>query len=572
MKPYRNYPTEKFENLKLLYRAGAEKFGEKTLFKQKSNGAYHEFSFQRYAADIDALGTALCENGFAGKHIIVMGENSYAWVTAYMAITCGVGVVVPLDKALSADDFIKLADFCEASGIIYSSSCADRVQALPKEVKRICFDELSTWVARGNQLLSEGCRSFLDAEIDADAMSILLFTSGTQGTPKGVMLSHRNICFNLSEMCQMIDITPDDTFLSVLPLHHVYECTCSFLCSLYRGSCVAFTENLLLLTRNMREVSPTIILCVPMLLETLYKKIWEYIRKHKLEKKVNSIIRFTNALPTEKLRAAAKRKLFAKLHELFGGKLQMMISGGAMAEPKILRGLRDFGIYVYQGYGLTECAPLAALNRDTYYLDNSAGMATPNTLLDAYDIQDDGIGEIRFKGANVMLGYYRQPQLTAEVIRGGWFYTGDFGYLDENGFLFITGRKQNVIFNAQGKHIFPEELEALLDKLPLVKEALVVSYKDPKKENCDLVALISPDTAQVMAKLGKNFTEAQLDLELKKSIAKLNATVQPYKRLSTHLIWKEEFPKNAAGKIKRMGIAEQAEAAYLAKIEQKQAE
>lgn len=563
---YRNYDTVVYENLKQMYHASADRWGEKTLFLQKQDGAYQPVSFNRYRDEVDALGTALLAKGFGGKRLIVSGENCYSWVTAYMAVICGVGVVVPVDKEIPAEEIANIAKVSEAAAIIYSDKISEKVACLPEDVTRICFDDLPALIEEGKQLLESGNHAYLEAQIDAHALSSLIFTSGTTGVSKGVMLSHRNICFNLSEMCQMVYIDDNDTFLSVLPLHHAYECTCGFLCQVYRGSTVAFSEGLRYITKNMQEVHPTMINCVPLLLETMYNKVWANIRKQGLEKKVKAMIKLTNAIPSSKSRAAAKRKIFSKIHESFGGKLRMLISGGASVDPVILKGLRDLGISALQGYGLTECAPLAALNRDTFYNDRSAGLATPNSILDIYDMQDDGTGEVRYKGDNIMLGYYNEPELTAEVIKDGWFYTGDLGYMDKDGFLHITGRKKNVIVTSNGKNIFPEELETYLGRTPFVAESVIVGYINPKKKDYDIVALIYPDNDRLTEVYGKDYTAEQVENEMKKAVAEVNGIVQSYKRIETYLIRDTEFPKNTSRKIKRAGLADSAFDEYRQKM------
>ncbi len=566
MASFQNYETELFDNLKQMLHASAERFGDKTLFMEKRGGEYLKTGFRRYCNDVDALGTALCAKGLAGKRIIVTGENCYHWVLAYMAVICGVGVVVPVDKEIPAEEMANIARVCEASAVIFSSKLEAKVNAIDASVERISFDDLDALIPEGKRLIKQGNRDYLDAEIDPNVLASLIFTSGTTGVSKGVMLSHRNICFNLSEMCSMVYIDDQDTFLSVLPLHHTYECTCGFLCQVYRGCTVAFSEGLRHITRNMQEIHPTMMLCVPLLIETMYNKVWANIRKQKMEKKVKLAIKATNAIPNAKLRLAAKRKVFAEIHKSFGGNLRILISGGASVDPTVLKGLRDLGIFSVQGYGLTECAPIAALNRDTFYNDRSAGMASPNTLLDIYDVQEDGTGEIRYKGDNVMLGYYNQPELTAEVIRDGWFYTGDLGYLDNDGFLFITGRKKNVIVTANGKNIFPEELETYLGRTPFVKESVVVGYLNPKKKDYDIVAIIHPDYERAEEAFGKGYTADLLDLELKKAVSEVNGIVQSYKRIETYVIRTEEFPKNTSRKIKRAGVADAAYNDYQAKM------
>ncbi|MBE6634014.1 MAG: long-chain fatty acid--CoA ligase [Ruminococcaceae bacterium] len=566
MSKFQNYHIEVYADLKQMLGSCVETYGEKTLFMQKENGAYKNYSFRQFGNDVNALGTELLSRGFGGKKIIVTGENCYAWVTAYMAVICGVGVVVPVDKEIPAEEIANIAKISEAAAVIYSPKYQEKINAVDPAVERICFDALPALIADGAELLREGNRDYLRAPIDPNTLASLIFTSGTTGVSKGVMLSHRNICFNLSEMCQMVYIGPKDVFLSVLPLHHAYECTCGFLCQVYRGCTVAFSEGLRYITKNMQEVHPTIINCVPLLLDTMYRKIWSNIRKNGLEKKVMAMVKATNAIPNEKLRYAAKRRIFATVHKNFGGKLRLFISGGAAVDPKVIGGLRDLGISAIQGYGLTECAPLAALNRDTYHNDSSAGLATPNSLLDIYDMQDDGTGEIRYKGDNIMLGYYQMPELTAEVIRDGWFYTGDLGYLDKNGFLHITGRKKNVIVTSNGKNIFPEELETYLCRTPYVSEAVVVGFINPKKKDYDIVAILYADRERMEETYGKDFTDEQLDVEFRRAVAEVNGTVQSYKRIETYVIRREEFPKNASRKIKRAGLAESVLEEYQKKI------
>lgn len=562
--PYRNYPVTVYEDLKKLYHASAVHWGEKPFLLEKREGIYQPLSFASFCEATDALGTRLCSMGLQGKKILLIGENCSFWAITYMAVICGVGVVVPVDKNLPAEEIKQIALCADASAVISSKACLSKLRELPSLVQ-ISFDDLEQLIKEGKKLMRAGDRSYLDAEIDPNEMRVLLFTSGTGGDAKGVMLSHRNLCFNLSEMCRMFYLDEKDTFLSVLPLHHAYEATCGFLCPLYRGATVAFCEGLRHMTRNMREVSPTILLCVPLLLETIYRKIWENIRKNGLEKQVEAMLQMTSSIPSDKIRPLSQKRLFADIHKSFGGGLRAIISGGAAADPEVIKGLRAFGFQAYQGYGLTECAPLVAINRDHFYNDASAGLATPNALLDICDAQNDGIGEIRYRGENVMLGYYGKPEATAEVIKDGWLYTGDLGYLDENGFLYVTGRKKNVIVTANGKNIFPEELEIALNKTPFVKESVVVGCKNAKKKDHDIIAVIYPDFARLEQSFGGHYTEAQLQLELKKAISGVNALVQSYKRISNFVIRREAFLKNSSQKIIRTGIAEEVASAYAAK-------
>lgn len=559
MAKYRNYDVPSYGTLKKMLGASVEKFSDRPAFHEKKDGVWRTKTYREYGEDVNALGTELLARGFGGKRIILTGVNCYSWVVAYMAVICGVGVIVPVDKEIPAEELANIARVSEAALVIYGAKSADRVDAVDASVERYSFAKLEELIRAGKRRLAAGDRSYLDAIVDPDVMSALIFTSGTTGASKGVMLSHHNLCFDIYEARQMLYCGEKDVCLSVLPLHHVYECTVGFLAQLWSGSSVAFSEGVRYISRNMQEIHPTIMLCVPLLLETLYNKLWMTIRKNGLEGKVRAMIKATNALPNERMRMAAKKSVFRAIHKNFGGKLRIMASGGASVDPEILHGLRDLGLLTVQGYGLTECSPIAAVNRDTYYRDSSAGLAMPDVLLDIYDVQDDGMGEIRVRGDNVMLGYYGMPELTAEVIRDGWFYTGDLGYLDEDGFLHITGRKKNVIVTANGKNVFPEELETYLCRSPFVAESVVVGVMNEKKKDLDVVALIYSDRAHFEEVYGKGYTDEQVRAELTRAVDDVNNLVQSYKRIVRFVPVAEEFPKNASRKIKRMGLEKLAE-------------
>ena len=559
MAKYRNYEVPSYGTLKKMLGTSVEKFADRPVFHEKIDGAWRTRTYREYGEDVNALGTELLARGFGGKRVIVTGVNCYAWVVTYMAVICGVGVIVPVDKEIPAEELANIAQVSEASLVIYGPKSAEKVEAVDPAIERYSFAKLDELIRSGKRRMAEGDRSYLDAIIDPDVMSALIFTSGTTGVSKGVMLSHHNLCFDIYEARQMLFCGPKDVCLSVLPLHHVYECTVGFLAQLWSGSSVAFSEGVRYISRNMQEVHPTIVLCVPLLLETLYHKLWLNIRKNGLEGKVRAMIKATNAIPGERARMLAKKSVFRAIHKNFGGRLRIMASGGASIDPEILRGLRDLGLLAIQGYGLTECSPIAAVNRDTYYRDSSAGLAMPNVLLDIYDVQDDGTGEIRLRGDNVMLGYYNMPELTEEVKRDGWFYTGDLGYLDADGFLHITGRKKNVIVTANGKNVFPEELETYLCRNPFVAEAVVVGVMNEKKKDLDVVALIYPSRAHFEEIYGKTYTDEQVNAELTRAVDAVNATVQSYKRMVRFVVVAEEFPKNTSRKIKRMGLEKLAE-------------
>lgn len=549
--PYCNYPTEVFEDLRQLMQSSAERFSQRTLLIESRGEQHTEITYGDFKSRVEALGAALWARGLKGKKILLCGRNGEKWATAYMAVVCGLGVAVPIDRTLTAEEVVSLTDASEAEAIIAPATLLARIAKLRPAMRRVAFEDFPILIARGEKLLTSGKNAYLRAPIDPDAMAVIVYTSGTTGKRRGVMLSHRNLCFNLSEMCRMVEIRETDIFLSVLPLHHAYECTCGFLCPLYRGAAVAFGNGLRYLPRDLRLFQPTVMLGVPLLIETLHERIWAEINKKGMAKKTDAAIKATDAIASENLRISAKRKTFASVHAALGGRLRLLISGGAEVNPDVLAGFRAFGITALQGYGLSECAPLAALNRDRYFNDRSAGLATPNTLLDIFPAQDDGRGEIRFKGDNVMLGYYNDPDASAEVLRDGWLYTGDIGYVDENGFLFITGRKKNVIVTPNGKNISPEELEELLDRRPYIKESLVMLGEHHKTKKPAVVAVVVPDFDKMAETYGKSFARAELELEMKRAVAEVNATLQRHKRIESYLIRTDPLPRNAAKKILR---------------------
>ena len=554
MAGYQLYPTKKIHNLREMLEESAELYALRPAFLQKIDGKYRSFSYARLKNDVFALGTALAERGFAGGRIIVTGENCYSWCVSYLAVTCGLGVVVPVDKEIPAEEIANIARISKASLVLYSPKYAEKLSDLGEDVAKFSFTDLPELITEGASLLSDGSSAYTDRSIDADELCSLIFTSGTTGTSKGVMLSQRNLCHTVQNLARMVHLTPEDRALSVLPLHHVYECTCGFLYPLSQGASVAFSEGVRYIMKNLQEVTPTKMLCVPLLIETMYRKIWANIRKKGIENKVRTVIRVTNNIHPAAARRAAKKKAFADIHNSFGGKLNLLVSGGAPIDPEVIAGMRDFGVTVIQGYGLTESAPLAAVNHDRFYNDRSAGLVLPEGELKIIDRGEDGTGEICYRGDNVMLGYYERPDLTAEVKKNGWLHTGDVGYIDKDGFLIITGRKKNVIVKANGKNVFPEELEAYLSRNPIVGEVAVLGIQNEKKKDYDIVAAVVPDMDYVKETLGRHAEAKAIEKLVSKAVAEVNAIVQTYKRIDVLLVRNEELPKNTSKKIKRFEL------------------
>jgi len=542
------YEVAKIRDIRDMLRQSLAKYSEKPLFLSKKDGKYEPTTYKEFGEDVNALGTALINRGFGGKRIGVIGENRYEWCLTYMATVCGAGIIVPLDKELPEIELMQLIETAELDAIVYSPKKAKVLEKVEGITKIDMEADLPKLLEEGRALLSAGNTAYIDAEIDPEAMQILLFTSGTTSAAKAVMLCHRNIAENLMGMCSMVYIDPSDVFLSVLPLHHTYECTCGFICQVYRGTTVAFAEGLRYITKNLAECKATMMLGVPLLLETMYNKVWKQAEKSGRAKKLRLGIKISRMLL--KVGIDKRRELFKDIHAALGGNLRMLIAGAAAIDPQVAAGLRDFGIEAIQGYGLTECAPIAALNRDCNYRDAAAGLPLPGVDIRIDSPDEDGIGEIAIRGKNVMMGYYKNQEATDEVIRDGWFYSGDYGYIDKDGFVYITGRKKNVIVTKNGKNIFPEEIETYLNRAPIVSESMVYGQDTPDGDTAICVQVL-PDFENAAAILGEGYTKEQLETAVGEAVKEVNDRLQGYKRVSRVIVREEDFEKTTTKKIKR---------------------
>lgn len=558
MSSYRNYATRDYTDLKQLLHDCAERFGEHALFLPSHAEDGAALSYRRFADDVDALGTALLARGWQGKRILLLGEGSPEWATAYLSLIAGVGVVIPIDVSLRTRRIERIVARTRAEAIVCPDSRAAELREDFPALDVLSLSALPEMIADGDRRIREGDRSYLDAEIDPDALATVVFTSGSTDRARAVMLSHRAVCFALSEMCRMVGLDESDVFLAVLPPHLVYQTVCGLLCPLYRGAAVAFSRGFAHLTEELGAVRPTVLLCLPLLTELLYRNLCTNVDRLGLASRVALHIKLTDAIPHREAQMRAKRRIFAPIHELFGGRLRLIVSGGDRVDPTCLRGFRALGFQALQGYGMTESASLLALNRDTYPNDRAAGMTTPRTLLDVCESEEGGIGEIRFKGDNLMLGYLDDPDLTARTIRGGWLYTGDLGTLDDEGFVYVMGRVENAI-RVGKRRIFPEELEALLRQNKYIAEAVVIA--DPRRKKTTVpIAVIYPDPKRLDALLRRHGALARdvLDLELRRAIAQVNGCVAAYKRLGGYLLRSTPFDRNAAGKLIRSRAAREA--------------
>lgn len=557
------YPLYKARNITTIrdmFDSSTDLFAEKTAFlvKDKHGEPYREVTYADARRDVYALGTAFAALGLKDKKIAVVGENRYEWAITYLAVVCGIGTIVPLDKELPEEELTYLMERAEVSAVVYSDKMRKKFPGLFCENENfigINMDDdtedvsIKQLIEKGNEFLTKGEDTFLKAVPKPEDVNIILFTSGTTGLAKGVMLSHKNIAENLMNMVTLCHITDKTRFFSVLPLHHTYECTCGFLCAIYSGASIAYCEGLKYIVKNMQEAHPTYFLSVSLIVESIYRQIWNGIRKKGKEKLVKKMIKISDFLL--KFHIDLRRALFKEVHETLGGKMFMFVSGAAALDPEIIRGMRSFGLNVIQGYGMTECSPIAAVNRDVYWDDASAGLPPIEVDVKIENPNEEGIGEILIKGENVMVGYYKDEEATAKTIVDGWLHTGDMGYIDDRGFIFITGRLKNVIVTENGKNVYPEEVETYLQRNPYISECMVYATADKLGNETVVSAHIYPDYKAVAEALGKDYTEEQLHDFIGDCVKEVNKDMPPYKKVQKFDVRHEEFVKTTTKKIKR---------------------
>lgn len=527
------------------------------LVKDSLKAPYREIKYSEVQSDVFNLATKLINSGLKGKRIAVIGENSYEWEITYLSVVCGTGTIVPIDKELPDTEIKNLLERSEASAVMFSEKVYKKHQEFIdklENIEKFCMGETENYksfkelIKEGKALREEGHKEFDEAVVNPDDVNIMLFTSGTTGNAKAVMLSHKNIASNLMNMCSMVYIPPEYRFFSLLPLHHSYECTCGFLCPLYRGSSIAFCQGLKYIQKNMQEAKPTICLAVPMIVEAMYDKIMKEVKKKGKEKIVKYGMKASNGLL--KLGVDIRAKLFAEVREALGGRLEIFVSGGAPGNQEALKFFRGVGIYAIQGYGLTETSPIIGVNRLSKYDDFAAGIPVPEVEVKIDNPGSDGIGEIIAKGDNIMVGYYENEEATKEVIKDGWFHTGDLGYL-KDGFIYITGRKKDVIITSNGKNVFPENVEKYVNASEYVKEAMVYGGKDDKGNDTVVSVLIVPDYEVINEKFGEGISDKEVYDLFDKEIKLCNEQMPPYQAIREIKIRKEPLVRTTTQKIKR---------------------
>ena len=526
----RLYKYIEITDLKDMLKKSGEKYGEKIAYKIRQENGYKEITHNEVRKMVDGLGTKLIDMGLKDKRIAVIGENRYEWEIAYLSIVCGTGTVVPLDKSLPENELESLIERSKAEAIICSQKY---VEILKKtKLKYIISMDLEKdndgiisqkrLISEGIQLVKSGNTSFTNAKIDNEKMSIMLFTSGTTSISKAVALSHKNICSNLMDISSILDVNSSDVFLSFLPLHHVFECTVGFLFSLYVGAETVFCDGIRHIPENLAEYKVSVMASVP----AIYERLFKIIKKH-LEKqgKVEQILKDEEKYKDSSMEK--KKEVFKEIHDLLGGNIKLFISGAASLDPSIEEKFRRLGFNMVQGYGLTETSPVVAIGNKKYHKTGSIGKCVPSDEVKLLDVNKDGIGELAVKGPNVMLEYYENKEATEKVLKNGWFQTGDLARIDEEGYIFICGRKKSVIVLKNGKNIFPEEMETLINKEDGVEESFIFGKpisKDPNDIKIFVKIVYNKESFE-----GK--TETEIKEYFNEKIKSINKTMPHYKAI-----------------------------------------
>lgn len=571
--------------LKELLDGSAEAFPENPAFwvKEKKRSPYVPVSYRLLQHDVYALGAALRARNLLEKPVAVMGQNSYEWIVTYLAVLIAGGVIVPIDRELSGaevENLLRTAD-CEA---IF---CSGKECSKLKGIQQIRFLGIMSFYGDRTDIRQKPApgvqdtdrfRSFLSdpegeaedwralllegeeraeekvGEPDPEKLAVILFTSGTTGNPKGVMLNQRNITSNIMDVCRVAHIYTWDKTLSILPIHHTYECTLGMLLVLYRGASTAFCEGMKYITRNMQEAQNTVIIVVPRVLEMIDHKMQKEVQEQGKEKAFRFVIKLNRGLRNMGLDFS--RKMFRQVYQALGGKLRLVITGAAAMQPEVYRRFEDFGITVLQGYGMTECTPLISgtpqsAPAERYRKAGSVGIPVENGEVRIGEKDADGIGEILYRGPNVMMGYYHMPEETAETVDSeGWLHTGDLGFLDPDGWIYLTGRKKNIIVTKTGENVYPEEIEEYIGKSPYIEALMVFPWKEEGEE---VVAVqILPNMEKVSEALGKENPENdEIQKFFEELIRELNPGLAPYKRIRRTFVREEDFQRTTTRKIRR---------------------
>lgn len=561
VKEYPLYNVPSITSIQDMLLRSAKVYGDKLALEDLTKNPIANVSFNQLYNYVIRFGKSLLEAGIKERdHIAVISENRVQWSLTYFTTMCFNMVIVPIDKNLNQNEVLNVIHESEAKAIVFS----DGFEPMMKE-KRDSLLNLKYYINMDSPEHKDGILSMTkmiekQSEsieklplINPDAMAEIIFTSGSLGRAKGVMLTQKNIASNLMAMTSMIQITPEDRFLSVLPIHHKYECTCGLLCPLYTGASAHYARSLKTVVDDLQKVKATILLGVPLLYDKMFKKIHKGIIEDKLKSKiVPPLISLTNIFETFGWKSS-KKLIFKELHHKFGGHIRLFIAGGAAPDPKVAKGLRELGFNFVQGYGLTETSPIVALNRFYSFKDNAAGLPLPGLEVKINNPDELGVGEIYIKGKSVMLGYYKNPKLTDEAFDNKYFKTGDIGFFDEDGFLHINGRQKNVIISKTGENVFPEEIEDILNRNPFVLESMVYGEQDEKHTEIIAVQIVTDAEAfiEYSEKSQITITPELVNEIISEAIKEANKELPAFKQIRKFYVRDSEFEKTTTQKIKR---------------------
>lgn len=557
------FKATEFNNIKEIIYNSVNKYSDHIAFtikhQENKKVSYENITYKRFLEDVNKFGTALYNKGLKEKRVAIIGKNRYEWVISHFANLLGGIVSIPLDKDLQYEELENSIMRSKANCIVFDGKLTEQITKIKEEqntelTEYICMDEIEgydsvkDYIKKGEELLEKGNTEYINAKIDENKMNILLFTSGTTSKSKAVMLSQKNIASNIYAMQCVEDIRDTDTNIAFLPFHHIFGSTCMAV-MLACGVKTVFPDGLRYIKQNLNEYKVTLFVGVPVLIEAIYKTIMKKIEKQGKAKIIKIAMIISKLLL--KIHIDIRRKLFKQVIDALGGELRFLISGGAPADPEILEGFNNLGIKVVQGYGLSETSPVIAAENDKVIKSGSVGVPMINDKIEIVNKDENGIGEIRVKGPNIMLGYYEMPELTNEVLKDGWFYTGDLGYIDKDGCLFITGRNKNMIVLRNGKKIFPEELEILVNRLELVEESMVFGLPDEKVKDDVKVAVKIVYNKEIVKEKYKDKTEDELYKIIWEQIKELNKSFPRYKHIQKMFLSNEELIKTTTKKIKR---------------------
>ena len=566
------YEKTEYKTIKEVFVRSRDKFRNKVFMLQKFNpkGEFVQITYKEFTDDVIAFGTALTKNyDLKDERIVIIGENTYHWYVSYMAMLCGVGIAVPVDKELPANELENVINRSRATAVIYSTKKKDVIKKVEDKLPNVKYfiqmnsdDELNeknvginTILNEGKKLVKCGDDSFMKIEIDPEEFKVLIFTSGTTSNSKGVMINNRNLAENINAVSTYVYIETCDRWFSVLPLHHTYESSIGFLLPFAFGASIAVCQGLKYIVPDLQETKPTAIIAVPLLIESIYKKINKSIEKSKKTGLVNSMIHVTNGLKS--IGVDVKRKVFNDIYENLGGNIRIIVSAAAPIDPKVGKWLQDIGICFLQGYGLTETAPIAALTPEFDTRVGSAGKAVNCATLKIDKPNENGEGEILIKSETLMIGYYEDKAATDEVIEiddhgDRWFHAGDVGYLDEDGYVYITGRTKNVIVTQNGKNIYPEEIELMLGEVKEIKECMVYGKEVEGEKELLITVKVIPNYDEIKSDLGKDeVSDTEVYDIIWNKIKEVNHKLTSYKAIKKLEIKKDEFAKTTTMKIKR---------------------